>query len=154
MKTLLCLAAVVLLAGCATQNHPPAVPELTKTISAPFDQVWGALVTELTGNYSFDIIDKNSGLIQTKQMAVARLANYAYEPSILLAVWSNTGATISVNVTRKGEAETEVRLIGRFEAYEFNVTKSRYAWPSNGELEKSILAGIEKRLAAPTAAVK
>lgn len=143
---LLALALAAVVCGCATQpvRH---VPEITQSFSTDTDRVWIALVQELTGKFTFDLIDKSSGLIQTKQMSVPQMERYATPPMLFLPIWSNSRAVISVNVIRKNANETDVRIIGRFEGYESNAAKAWYTWHSNGELEKSILAGVAQRVA-------
>jgi len=148
MKNVLILSLFALVAGgCATQTAPVAPRPTSRTYSVPFDQVWGSVVSEVSAVCPVQSIEKSSGLITTQMMSFGggysgwqTLRGYAYEPKIFLSTW-NGGARCSLTfyVSSVDGTNTSVRVTGRFEGFEDNVTHGWQFWQSNGAYENQFL---------------
>ncbi len=155
MKTKSVITAVfaALLTSCAT------VPEAgyttlpnSRDFNASYDRVWGAVVSLVSERSGVKNIDKASGLITTEPFAIGSgflaqnaLQQYAYQPPNLLGTWGAGRGELSILVMRKGE-KTSVRVTGRFEGFENNVSHSWMAWPTKGVLENAILKRLGEML--------
>lgn len=143
-KLLSTICAVALLVACATTAKNP-VPETTQTFQQPFDRVWSAVVSELSGDWPLQVIEKGSGVLESQMVGVSRIEEYGIKPSLFLPIWSQGRGRISVFV-KQSESTTTVRIKGHFEGFESNVTQAWYVWPSTGVLEKELLDKIAAKL--------
>lgn len=145
MNLILCLLAAIplLLCGCVT---PPAAPPqpTVKIIGAPYAQVWAATVKAVSlQNYPMQVVQKDSGVIQTESFNPGPLSPYATAPGVLFGLWSDSKARLSILVSSNDATSTLVRVNAHFEGFEYNDTKSWYEWTSNGQLENNLIAQIE-----------
>jgi len=149
----LCVIAPLLFQGCVSTQRIIPAPDTKQNFNQPFDKVWGAIVGELSAEYPFQVVDKQSGIIQTQLISIGSgfgslrvLQRYAIEPRMFLATWSSASASLSVYVKAVNETNTMVRITGHFQGFENNVTHSLQPWQSNGTLENQVLASITKNL--------
>jgi hypothetical protein len=142
-----------LLACATTQAIRPQIYN-SATFSAPFDEVWSALISTLAEQaLPIESVEKESGLITTKFVTFAsglladeRIDYYTVKPSGLLNVWNQGRYTISAFVTPSGEEAAVVRITTHIEAYESNVSKSWHVCYSKGVLEREIFNSIRSQI--------
>jgi hypothetical protein len=152
---LFALSITLLLTGCATAPKGPATPLPTsRTFSAPFDKVWGAVVAEVSADCPVQSVEKSSGLITTQMMSFGggfggwqTLQRYAYEPRAFLATWTGGArGNLTFYVSSPDATKTTIRVTARFEGFEDNVSKSWHPWQSNGVLENQYLDKISRAI--------
>jgi hypothetical protein len=142
MRILTATALAALLCGCATTPVAPPL-DTTRVFRAPYEKVWGAVVSQISASYPVKLIDKSSGLITTDQFSPGSLGEFGYPPQVLLACWGASRATMTAFVSKIDDEHTKVRLTGHFECFEFNVSHCWYVWESRGTLENRILSTIK-----------
>jgi hypothetical protein len=148
MKLIISSVLLCLVAGCATPQLAP-VKETTQRFDQPFDKVWGSIVASVTSDYPIQVIEKQSGVLETQFVSLPGnnpLKQYGVEPSIFLSIWYQNRARLSVYAKAQGETNTTVRVAAHFEGFEGNMTKNWYVWPSNGVLEQQIIERISSNL--------
>ena len=153
-KFLIAVLAAALIGGCATAPKRPPVPETARLFNHSFDKVWAATVAELSGSWPFQLVEKDSGLIETQMVGFGpgfsgwtRLENFSIPPRLLLATWSGGArGRMSILIVSQEGGSTSVRLKGHFEGFENNVANAWYVWQSTGVLEGQILDRIAARL--------
>lgn len=150
MKLLTMIAltgALISFTGCVT---PPPAPKLetTRTLQKPFDQVWPVIVRTVSEqDYPMKVVEKDSGVIETDNFSPGVLSGAATPPrGLLLPLWSQTRARLSILATPIGTNSTNVKVIGHFEAFEYNATQAWYIWNSTGQFENQFLAKVESSL--------
>jgi len=147
-------AGALILTGCATQPPQPLpAPEATATLEAPFDKAWGLVVAEIANDYPLQIIEKQSGILQSQMVTIGSgfgaegaLRRYGYSPGILLATWSGARASLSAFVKPVDETHTSVKIKAHFEGFEDNVTHGWQVWRSRALLEQQILDKVSASL--------
>jgi hypothetical protein len=145
------------LIGCATQpSQPLPTPEASATLDAPFDKVWGAVVGEIVNEYPVQVIEKQSGVLQSQMVNIGSgfgaeglLGRYGTSPGIFLATWSGARASLSAFVKPVDDNHTSVRIRGHFEGFENNVTQSWQVWRSKAILEGQILDRVSAQVREP-----
>jgi hypothetical protein len=141
--------AALLLAGCATTPKTPPVTEKTRVINQSFDKVWGAVVATASGKYSLQVIEKQSGVLETQHAALSRADMKRYADSqrgLLLPLWTNERVKLSFYAREAEPGKTSVRVKASFEAFEYNATSTWFVWFSKGVLEDELLDAINQQI--------
>ena len=120
-------------------------------------KVWAIIVSELSADYPIQNVDKASGLITTQELTLGTgfsaeddLRHYAYSPGVILGTYNNAQCSLTVFVSKSDETSTNVRVTGRFQGYENNVTQSWQTWQSKGVMESQFLDKIGNLLTTNT----
>jgi hypothetical protein len=134
--------------GCVTPQKTVPLQE-TKVFEQPFDKVWPAVVSSVSGDWPLQVIEKDSGILETQMVSLSwpQLRQRAIEPSAFLAVWSEGRGRASVYVQR-AETNCTVRIKTHWEGFESNVSKSWHVWDSAGTTEAQLFQTIESKLQA------
>lgn len=147
------LITAVLIVGCATVPKTPLQSQRTSAvITAPKDEIWPLLVSEVGLNYPVQAIEKESGLITTQfvQMPVGynnmHMKRYVFPPGGFLATWAGLRMSMRIMAIESEPGKTMVTINAHYEAFENNVSKSWIVARSNGSVENQILARIEQKL--------
>ena len=99
-------------------------------------------------------MEKEKGIIETKfvNYSVGPQAHHdiekiAEKPSeIRLAIWSQVGYTLSIQITPINDMSTKARIRAHIEAYDKNATKKWHECNSYGIIEDEILEKIRSQL--------
>jgi len=150
---LLIALPTVLLAGCAPPQMVKPTIQDTVVIQAPFDKVWGAIVSTLAEMaLPIESIEKESGLITTKFVTFAsgifaekKIDRIAQKPPLFLASWSQGRYTLSVFVAPVGEDATKIKITAHIEAFE-RTTKGWHVCYSKGVIEKQIFDSVKSKI--------
>jgi hypothetical protein len=145
---------IFFLAGCAT--IPIEIPEINdnETFQYSYDKVWGTIVESFSENSTpIDLIDKDSGLINTGVMTLAsgmwteeNMKNIVIFPNLFfLRIWEKVDCRMSFYVSEVKENQTKVKISIAIMAYEGNVTKNWHKCYSTGEIEKRMFDRIRKK---------
>jgi hypothetical protein len=139
-----------LVSGCATPKVPPK-EQTTKVFAAPFDRVWPAVISTVTGDYPVQAVEKGSGVLET-QMVSMQVDKYANPPTgLFLPCWGEGRGRLSLFVRPVNGTNTSVRIKGHFEGFEYNVAHTWYVWTSTGVLEGDIASKIAAETGAQEA---
>ena len=140
------IGVAVIVCGCVTPQKTVPLQE-TKVFEQPFDKVWPAVVSSVSGDWPLQVIEKDSGILETQMLSMSwqQLRQHAIEPSAFLAVWSEGRGRASVYV-QKAETNCTVRIKTHWEGFESNVSKSWYVWNSSGVTEAQLFQTIDSKL--------
>ena len=150
------IGLVVLLAsagGCVTAPAEVEPFPNTRIYSAPFDDVWGALIDYTSnGTAPIQAIEKESGLLRVGPAEVSGLSlegelrEIASLPRSSLAIWSSAKLSMSYYVRDLGDSRTSLKANAQISAYDSNYSMSWYQAPSRGTLERRAFDGVLERL--------
>lgn len=141
MKNILFLVlGSIALCGCQTPPPAPNV-EASRVIQKPYDQVWPVIVQAVSAqDYPMKIVQKDSGIIETENFSPGILRGAATPPrGLFLPAWGQTRARLSILATPSGTNATNVKVVGHFEGFEYNVTHEWFVWNSTGQFENQFL---------------
>jgi len=159
-KSVLMIAIITLLSGCATPGVYPVSSNIdkSKVFDALYDQVWSAIISSIAeSNLGITTLEKESGIIA--------ISNTSYEPS-----WANEGTrgnamgapdevvqrdvTFNIFATAQGSDQTLVQVNSSFKM-KIRTGNGSQAFPhkfqwhkaySNGTLEKILHDKIKQKL--------
>lgn len=155
MRLFLSVVGVVLLflalGGCV---RPPKItaPEQRKeaVINADKDKVWQMLVATVGMSLPLETMDKSTGLMTTKQVALPvgfnnqGMEDFVYPPEVVMGTWDGMRMSLRILVSDIGQNKTMVKINASYLVWENNVLKTWMNAPSNGSFENGILTALEK----------
>lgn len=140
------------LAGCATAPKQYAF-DPTRTIDAPFDVVWGAVVEYFAvGSLPIDVVEKASGLIVTSWMdasgpGASEDKSFCDCGGAGIATQQWTRGKFNVFVKSIGDTQTQVRVTCTYQqAREFMDVVNVVPCPSTGFVEQGIQEYVAAKL--------
>jgi hypothetical protein len=144
---------LLLITGCATVPPAPTAED-TFFYLARFDKVW-VITQKVLEKESIPLktAEKETGEITTKfvnysagHKAHYELDDIAEKPEIRLAIYTQVGYSLSIQVTPTSEMSTKVKINAKIEAYEKNVTQKWHECRSKNVIERKLLEKIRSEL--------
>ena len=154
LSTIVPLILCCLLFGCGTPPPQNLAPEQRKSavILAPKDKVWKVLISTIGMNWTIQTMDRESGLLTTKDGVVgvgynnAGMEEFVYPPQVFMGTWNGMRMSLKILAVENEPGKTTVTINAAYAVYEDNVMHSWVQAKSNGSFENQMLAGIEKKV--------
>lgn len=147
MKSQIALT-LLFLAGCATVQEKNSEP-ITKTIAAPRNKVWAALVSEVGSRYPVKAVDADSGVLSTDPALVDPnlFRSCTTVPQAMFALGFSPESRVSFRLVATGDNPTVVSVLAHWAM----LNGPRWeVWPSNGVLESNILETVDAKIEGRT----
>jgi len=152
-QILLPLAAIGLMAltGCTPPVEIPVQLPTIAVVNAPQAKVWNAMVSTVGIEYPIQAIERDSGLISTRPVAMvlpaSRWALGCDRANDFANPWNQLRMDMRVLAEERQGGQTQITILCHYEAFK----ESTYprAWTvvaSSGALENEILQKIQQRL--------
>lgn len=142
-----------ILTGCMSQPviQQPAL-QTDRVLHYSASKVWASTVKAVSQRFPIQIIEKDSGLINTQTATIpigfdnSNYASYYYKPNLFLATWGGANIRLNVLVIPEDDNNTKLKINATYQALETNVMKSWIVVRSNGQEENRLLDEIEQDL--------
>lgn len=145
LAPVICAVAVC---GCATVQPAPQYAT-QQTFQAPYDRVWQATIAALE-DHPVMAIEKDSGFITTDWVTTMSAGHVAGGLGMLPGGQAKIRYKLNLHVTRRSDAETDVRVTNHSEAWVYNFWSSTYDWQpiaSETVVEHALLEKIQEKTA-------
>ena len=148
------LSAILLMAftGCNPPVEIPVVQQpIIVVVNAPQAKVWNAIISTVGIEYPIQAIERDSGLISTRPVAMLLPANrwalgcdkakdFAYP-------WNQLRMDMRVLVEERQGGQTQITILCHYEAFkESTYPRAWTVMASSGALENEILQNVQQRL--------
>ena len=144
---------LLMTAGCASVSPAPAVKD-TSFYLARFDKVWNVTLKVLEEkSIPIKTTEKEKGEITTKfvnysmgNKAHYQLDDIAEKPEVRLAIYTQVGYSLIIQITPTSEMSTKVKASAKIEAYDKNATQKWHVCHSKNVIERDLLERIRSEL--------
>ena len=151
-KLFIVLFLIAFITGCVSTQIRETPQNYKKSIiiQSSKEKIWPIVVAEVTNNYPIQVIEKDSGLIQTQIITIDagynnRLMNHwCYAPKGFLYTWNGLKSYLQINVNEIEPNKTQITINAHYEAFEDILLKQWLKCESNGFIENQILTNIER----------